>query len=40
MGAILKSENITKKYGNESVVNGISMDVYPDTFTGKRDAVS
>lgn len=30
---ILKSENITKNYGKESVVRGISLDVYEDTFT-------
>lgn len=33
MKAILKSENVTKDYGKESVVKGISLDVYEDTFT-------
>jgi len=30
---ILKSENVTKDYGKEKVVKGISLDVYEDTFT-------
>jgi len=33
MKSILKSENITKKYGKESVINGISLDIYENTFT-------
>jgi putative ABC transport system ATP-binding protein len=33
MKAILKSENITKKYGKESVVDGISVDIYENTFS-------
>jgi putative ABC transport system ATP-binding protein len=33
MKMILKSENITKKYGKENVVDGISLDVYENTFT-------
>lgn len=33
MRIILKSENIKKKYGKESVVDGISLDVYDNTFT-------
>lgn len=33
MKMILKSENITKKYGKESVIDGISLDVYENTFT-------
>jgi len=30
---ILKAENVTKEYGKEKVVKGISLDVYEDTFT-------
>ena len=33
MNAILKAENITKEYGKERVVNGISLDIHNDTFT-------
>ena len=33
MKAILKSENVTKDYGKEKVVQGISLDIYEDTFT-------
>lgn len=33
MKTILKSENVTKDYGKEKVVKGISLDVYEDTFT-------
>ncbi len=33
MKTILKSENIKKKYGKESVVDGISLDIYENTFT-------
>lgn len=33
MKTILKSENITKNYGKESVVKDISLDIYEDTFT-------
>ena len=33
MKAILKSENVTKDYGKEKVVKGISFDIYEDTFT-------
>lgn len=32
MGAILKAENITKNYGKERVVKGISLAIYEDTF--------
>lgn len=33
MEVILSSENVMKQYGKESVVNGISLDIYTDTFT-------
>lgn len=33
MKTILKSENVTKDYGKERVVKGISLDIYQDTFT-------
>ncbi|MGL5437979.1 MAG: ABC transporter ATP-binding protein [Lachnospiraceae bacterium] len=33
MNTILKSENVTKDYGKERVVKGISLDIYEDTFT-------
>ena len=33
METILKSKNITKEYGKESVVNGITLDIHADTFT-------
>lgn len=33
MKTILKAENVTKEYGKEKVVKGISLDVYEDTFT-------
>lgn len=33
MKVILKSKNITKKYGKESIIDGISLDIYENTFT-------
>ena len=33
MTPVLKAESITKVYGAESVVNGISLNIYEDTFT-------
>ncbi len=33
MEAILKAENITKDFGKEKIVKGISLTIYEDTFT-------
>lgn len=33
MNAILKTENITKDFGKEKIVKGISLTIYEDTFT-------
>lgn len=33
MNIILKSERVTKNYGKEAVLKGISLDIYEDTFT-------
>lgn len=33
LNGILSSENITKEYGKEKVIKGISLEVYEDTFT-------
>lgn len=33
MEAILKTENITKDFGKEKIVKGISLTIYEDTFT-------
>jgi len=32
MEAILRAENVTKDYGKEKVIKGISLDIYKDTF--------